>query len=169
MRETWRKKKQILKKKLIRLWNISIAFKTRAMYLFIKNKIGNMFVTFCRMKRKKMAEKSRKLMNYLANSSVAFVLRRYLRSQIFFYQAALHTPMGCLRVRSIKIMDHTSIKCSKLISILKVCVNICTHIFISSLYTFLCHPKINFYSSLKWWHVWYFLCSSSPFFKISWS
>jgi len=35
-------------------------------------------VTFCRMKKKKTAENSRKLMNYLANSSVAFVPRRYL-------------------------------------------------------------------------------------------
>lgn len=36
------------------------------------------------MKRKKTAENSRKMMKYLANSSVAFVLRRYLRSLTFF-------------------------------------------------------------------------------------
>jgi len=83
-----RKQKQTLKKKRIRLWNISIVSEARTMYLFTKSKLGN--VTFCRMKRKKTAENSRKLMNYLANSSVAFVLRRYLRSLMFFRRHYIH-------------------------------------------------------------------------------
>lgn len=73
-----------------------------------------MCVTFYRMKRKKTAENSRKLMNYLANSSVAFVLRRYLRSLMFFLRRHYIHQWAVERVyRVLKTMNQSRVATKK--------------------------------------------------------